>query len=459
MAPTASPSTKLLPLPAFAHTWVGGDIHGLAALAGTLYGYVPGMADVVTALDRRVTGIVHDAGWQGRAAQAFTANWEQVSAEINAVGLLVIQTGSIVDQLAANLATIENALEDAAAQAAAHGVAIGTAGQPPDVCYANPTRESWRSSYSAFYQQCIAAADEAKAQAAGDLLSLVNGVVGAKPGGKSATVGGSPSNLGVYAGEAATIFDLLADLAATPTAFANIVTEKVEEARNALDSAERAYLAALETARKTGRRIPRSIGKAYSKAQGEFQSEERRLARAQGDEFPFGKLMGTRVSDVPGVSGLAVGFEKGDLLKAAADVPVVDVVLGGVGTVLNAQADVGEGEAWYYAYPLEAAGTADSIIVGTAVGTIVSGAAVFAGAPVLGVAAGVAAAGVVAYGVGDYVHNLIADMPKQWEEHGALGLITDFGAAGVSTWDDTAHLGSDVGHVASAAWHNFTSWF
>jgi hypothetical protein len=46
------------------------------------------------------------------------------------------------------------------------------------------------------------------------------------------------------------------------------------------------------------------------------------------------------------------------------------------------------------------------------------------------VAAGVAAGAVVAYGVGDYVRNVIAEMPRQWYQHGALGIPTDFGAAG-----------------------------
>lgn len=57
------------------------------------------------------------------------------------------------------------------------------------------------------------------------------------------------------------------------------------------------------------------------------------------------------------------------------------------------------------------------------VGGAVAGLAVFAGAPVLGVAVGVAAGAVVAYGVGDYVHNYIADMPQQWDQPGVLGIL------------------------------------
>jgi hypothetical protein len=89
----------------------------------------------------------------------------------------------------------------------------------------------------------------------------------------------------------------------------------------------------------------------------------------------------------------------------------------------------------------------------------VAGLAVFAGGPALGVAAGVAAGAVVAYGVGDYVHNFIADMPQQWDQRGVLGILTDFGAAGVSTQDDAKHLGSDAGHLASGARHGITSLF
>jgi hypothetical protein len=82
-----------------------------------------------------------------------------------------------------------------------------------------------------------------------------------------------------------------------------------------------------------------------------------------------------------------------------------------------------------------------------------------AGAPVLAVGAGIAAGGVVVYGVGDYIHNYIEDFGQQWHQHGALGIITDFGAAGVGTWNDTKALGEDVGHAASSVWHGITSIF
>jgi hypothetical protein len=73
------PAKTLAPLAPFAYDWVGGNIHGLAAFAGTLYGYAPQIEDVITALNQKVSQIVGDAGWRGAAASAFTANWEQIS--------------------------------------------------------------------------------------------------------------------------------------------------------------------------------------------------------------------------------------------------------------------------------------------------------------------------------------------------------------------------------------------
>jgi len=137
-------------------------------------------------------------------------------------------------------------------------------------------------------------------------------------------------------------------------------------------------------------------------------------------------------------------------------------VAGGIATVLNAQQDEQHGVPGWAAYPLETGGTVASIVAGTAVATAVGGAVAglsIVGAPVLGVAAGIAVGGVVAYGVGDYIHNYIQDFGQQWHQHGALGIITDFGAAGVGTWDDTKHLAGDIGHAASSVWHGITSLF
>lgn len=451
---TSLPTKSLLPLAPFTHNWVGGDIHGLAAFAGTLYGYVPELEAVVTALNRKVSQIVTDAGWQGTAAQAFTGNWENVSAEINAVGLVVIETGSVVDQLAANLSKIENALESAAGQAGAHGVQIGAEGQPPAVCYGNKTQEDWRLGYDSFYRQCKAAAENARVQAAGALVKMGHAITSGKPG----KVGGDSGGVGTKVGEGGTLGDLLADLLAVKTTYAFQVADKMAEASAGLTKAQKTWLAAQAAARQADGRfgvMPDDPKTGLKDAKSELASVEGDLASARSEENAVSKLFGTRLANVPGLSNV----DDAGLLGKALELPVVDVVTGGLSTVLNAQQDIGKGVPAWLAYPLEAGNTVGTIALATVAGGAVAGLSIFAGAPVLGVAAGVATAGVVAYGVGDYVHNYIADFGEQWKEHGALGIVTDFGAAGADTWNDTKHLASDVGNVASSAWHGITSLF
>jgi uncharacterized protein YukE len=453
------PTKSLLPLASFAHEWVGGDIHGLAAFAGTLYGYVPEMEDVVTALNKKVGQIVTDAGWQGSAASAFTSNWETISAQVNAIGLVVIQTGSIVDQLAQDLSKIENALENAAGQAAAHGVQIGGDGQPPTVCYTNKTQEDWRVGYDSFYRQAKAGAENARVTAAGALLKISHAIISGKP---AKSGGGDPSQVPARVGEGNTIADLLTDLLASPTAYANTVRAKVEEATTRLSKAQQAWLEAQKAARQADGRfgvMPDDVKAALQDAKSELASAEADLTKAQAGENAFTKILSTRLEDLPGLSKLAGGLEDASLLSKAFELPVVDVVAGGVSTYLNAQQDIQKGVPAWLAYPLETGVTVGSIALATVVGGAVAGAAIFAGAPVLGVAAGVVAGGVLAYGVGDFAHNYIADFGEQWKEHGALGIITDFGAAGQDTWNDTKHLVSDVGSLASSAWHGITSLF
>src|ERR1051326_3892994 len=134
-------------LASFSHNWIGGDIHGLSAYAGTLYGYVPEINDVSAALDGKVKQIVGASGWQGSAASAFTKAWDHDAEGATALATVTSSTGNIVDWLAVTLAKIESALEQAADQAAGHGVPIGADGQPPNACLANPTAEAWRSHY------------------------------------------------------------------------------------------------------------------------------------------------------------------------------------------------------------------------------------------------------------------------------------------------------------------------
>jgi uncharacterized protein YukE len=456
VAPPSLPSKSPSPLMPFNDNWIGGDIHGLSSYAGTMYGYVPKISDVVSALNSKVTQIVSDAGWQGGAASAFTSNWEKVSAETNSVGLVIIDAGDIVDQLAVDLAKIENALEKAAATAASNGVQVGGNGQPPQQCYASKTQEDWRQGYGSFYQESMVAAQKARVQAAGALQTLFGMMTGKNADG---------SSLGTQVGEGSTVVDYLADLLATPSAYAGQVASKVEELTQKAGTARQAWLAAQAAARGADGRfgvMPDDVKQALRDAKTQLASAESDLATAQSNENAFTKILDTRMSDLPGLSKAADGLSDASVLGKVLDLPVVDVLAGTVNTVVNAQDDMAHGMSGWEAYPLEAGGTIASLAAGGAVAGVVGGAVAglsIAGAPVLGIAAGAAAGGVVAYGVGDYIHNYIKDFGEQWHEHGALGIITDFGAAGVGTWDDTKQLAGDIGHAASGAWHAFTSLF
>jgi len=443
--------TRLMP---FAYDWVGGDIHGLSSLAGTLYGYPPKMADVVTALDKKVSQVVSDAGWQGSAASSFSTHWETAAAETNAVGLTIIDAGDIVNQLAVDLAKIENALESAADKTTAHGVPIGSNGQPPQACYANQTQEDWREGYASFYQQCLASAQDARVQAAGALQSLY-GVMSGQDG----------TDVTGKVGEGSTVADYLADLLATPSAYAGQVADKVEALTAAAKKAKQTWLAAQAAARGADGRfgvMPDDVKAAFKDAQTQLASAREDLTAAQGRENALTKALDTRTSDLPGISKLADGLADDSILAKALDLPVVDVLAGGVNTYVNASQDEQHGVPGWLAYPLETGNTIGSLAAGTAVATVVGGAVAglsIAGAPVLGVVAGAAAGGVVAYGVGDYVHNYIEDFGQQWHQHGVLGIATDFGAAGVGTWDDTKGLVGDIGGAAKSVWHGITSLF
>jgi uncharacterized protein YukE len=441
----------------FSHEWIGGDIHGLSSFAGTMYGYVPQISGVVSALNGQVGHIVSDAGWQGDAATAFTGNWEKVSAETNSVGMVIIDAGEIADQLAVDLAKIENALEQAATTAASHGVAIGGNGQPPNACYADKTQEDWRQGYDSFYQQCMVAADKARNQAAGSLQSLFGEMTGHRPD--------DGSDTGAKVGEGGTVVDYLADLVATPSAYTGQVAKKVAELTEKAADAKQAWLSAQAAARGADGRfgvMPGDVKQGLKDANSKLASAEGDLAQAQKSENAFTKVLDTRMSDLPGLSKAADGLDDASVLGKALDLPVIDILAGGINTYVNANQDMQHGVPGWAAYPLEAGGTIASLAAGGAVAGLVGGAVAglsIAGAPVLGVAAAAAAGGVVAYGVGDYIHNYIEDFGQQWHEHGALGIVTDFGAAGVGTWNDTKALAGDVGHAASSAWHSFTSLF
>ncbi|HEX4725115.1 MAG TPA: hypothetical protein VH333_21565 [Pseudonocardiaceae bacterium] len=443
-----SPST----LAAFAYNWIGGDIHGLSAYSGTLYGYVPEITNVVTALDNRVQRIVGDASWTGTASSAFTKAWERDSSGATALGLVISQTGDIVNGLAVNLANIESALEQAADQTTKAGVPIGADGQPPQECFADANKESWRASYQTFWNDCMLEASQARTQAAGE-LQTVYGQIAPPAAGDS----------GLAPGDYNTLADYLRGFWALPTGVRKVIESKIPAMETAV---KKAVTDAREEARlANGRFGPWKDADAarFGAARTTLDSTKTQLADAASHENLVTKALAFSASDVPAV-GDALKNADGltSLLKAASDIPVIDIAAAGVGTYFGAQQDIDE----YHrpaaiAYPAEAASNVAGLAAGAWVGGLAGGAAAagatalgIAGAPVLGVAAGVAVGGIVAIGVGDFGHNLIDEnWGQDIQQHGvAMGVVDGIGDSAVKT-------GKDIGHLASSAWHGITSIF
>jgi len=178
-------------LASFAEEWVGGDIRGLHALATTLYGYLPQITGVTTALDREVSRLTGgDHGWRGPAASAFTAAWRRDAVAAQTLAVAIAQTAAVVDGLAVKLATIEKALEEQAYTAARYGVTIGTDGRPPPLPGGPPasaaaaSEQYWARAYRQAYGQAMADARGARQQAAStlrQLYALIEGAEGTVP--------------------------------------------------------------------------------------------------------------------------------------------------------------------------------------------------------------------------------------------------------------------------------------
>jgi hypothetical protein len=431
-------------LPPFASNWVGGDIHGLWAFAATLYRYAPQLTDVVTALDKSVSQVVGDAGWQGSAAAAFSTSWDRDATAARALGVVVEQEGDIVGQLALNLATIENALEAAAHQTQQAGVPVGADGQAPAVCLANATQEKWAQAYQSFWQQCMQAAEKARQHAAAALQTLY------------AQIGPGKNGPGWdQLGEGDSAVDYLRSLFALPTTYRKFVEARIPGLEQAVSNAR---IAARENARGAdGRFGPWSEDdrQLFAGDKTELASVEQQTASAASRENMVTKVLGSGAGDV------ADGSEYwGRFGKFLGDVPFASEGLAGVGAGLTIAGDRSQGESWGQSVSDGVTSNAAALVageggadLGAAAGTAVFGLGVGAtGAAVGGVVVGAAAGAVVAVGVGDLVHNAFQE---HWgadiHQYGVLGGL---GHGALDTLDKTGH---DLGKMASGIWHGISS--
>ena len=192
---------------------------------------------------------------------------------------------------------------------------------------------------------------------------------------------------------------------------------------------------------------------------------EDNLAEAQSTQTPFSKAWGFSPSDIASFGSKldGLGGTGGDLARFAADIPVVDIAAAGAGTYFSAQQDIAAGVPAAAAYPLEAGGNIAALgIGGWAGGLAIGGAASGLGAlGVTGVGVsltaggvGVLAGGVVAYGVGDFAHNMIDEnWGADFHQHGVIaGLGYGIGDSAVKTGQDFVKLSTGIAHTAEHLW-------
>jgi hypothetical protein len=156
-----------------------------------------------------------------------------------------------------------------------------------------------------------------------------------------------------------------------------------------------------------------------------------------------------------------MGGLAGRIAKFGADIPVVDLAAAGASTYFSAQDDIAKGVPAPAAYTGEAAGNVAALAAGGEVGALTAGGAATAlgalgvtgvGLSVGAGAAGVVAGGVVAYGVGDFAHNLIDEnWGADFSKYGvASGVLHGIG-------DSAVHTVKDFAHTADTIWHRITS--
>jgi uncharacterized protein YukE len=452
-------------LPSFSESWIGGDIHGVDALGATLAGYVPQLADVVTALDGRADRLVGDAGWSGEAASRFAKHWEDCSLAATALGDAIGQTSAILRELAAELARVESALERAADEARGQGVPVGPDGRPPTGPAGPVAAGSPAANAQAAAQTYLAEWETATRLALGFRLDanakLQTVLTLVRPA-------GSGSHGTVSAADATTLADYLRGVGAAKSGAVDLLSARLPKLQREFTQARADFVAARKAA--AGKPMPADVKAARSAAYHNLQDLKTELAEAERaeDRVPLSKLLNTSVADMgkllPGADEAVDGMMKGSkALKFLGDIPVIDVAAAGLGTYFQASSDIQKGQNPAAAVAEDATANLSGLLAGSlaAVGT---GAAITAGAAALGVAApavavaGAAAAvgGAVAVGVGDLAYE---GFHEHWDEdihkYGVLGGVGHGAVNTVKrTGKDLANLGSDIGHGAAGVWHS-----
>lgn len=424
---------SLLPLAGFSYDWVGGDIRGLSALAGQCFRIAPEVTTVDAALTRQVAKITSGGGWKGAAASAFSSAWDKDAQAGSELATAWRRIGGIVDDLAAELAGLESALEEAAREVEAQGVGIdpvtGTvaaeiAATPttPAEVQAAANKARLMEEYASFRQATLDRATVARAAAAGALQAVTEAML--------------PSKSRDW-GQAVDLADGLRALWGAPTVYRQGVQEELPELEQNVASTERAAMLELIQARKlagNAAMLSKETRGALKTAWQEENAVETKLASAEALENTTTKLA---AGDADGIAGVAEGADGlGGLVKG---IPYLGTTLAAGLTIYQ---DRQQHEGW-------GRSVADGVVSsGAALGAAAGVAGLIGGGSFVAVGAGIVVGGVVAVGVGDFVHNLFQEnWSGDWSKYGVMdGTVHGVADSYDKTRHDMAHFADDVGH-------------
>jgi uncharacterized protein YukE len=409
-------------LPSFAYRWVGGDISGLESFKSTCTSAASGLADVDQALSGQVSRVVGAAGWSGSAADAFSTAWDKDSKAGSQLADAWTKIGSIVDNLAQQLASLEHQLEQAAYDIEKQGITINAANgtiMPEQACLtpqATAKDAQLANEYNTVRGEILAKAEMARSTAATQLDSVTESMV--PPG----------TDWGLVAAG----LDGMRGLWAAPTTYNRDLAEKLAEAKEDAASTRSAAFKEMIEAKK----VYGNAAKLSPETRGDLADTSKELSTAEGKlaDAPAESAL-TQLADGDagglGASGLAAGAVRG--------IPYAGAL---AGAVITTAGDRSEGESWGQSI-------SDGVVSnGTALAAGMGAAAVIGTGSMVAVAGGVVVGGVVAVGVGDLVHEAFQENWSQdIHDHGVVdGLADGTGHVFANTGKDLYSSGKSIVH-------------
>ncbi|MEV7691500.1 WXG100 family type VII secretion target [Streptomyces bungoensis] len=421
-------------------SWVGGDIGGLRTMATTYKNAKDKLDDVVRPVTSAVEGLVHDAGWQGEAAEEFRAKWSEDALTAGAFATMVSDVGDILSTLADALSTCETALQNAEHVATTKGVAMGDKGVPLALVTANPPSAADQKTISAMTEydtvrkQVMHTAQHARLVAADKLSGLYAQVTDKVSTGDKITIADALRGLYAYDAEDA-------------RAGGKKARAELDDAKAEAQAAKKEMRAERKAYQKAGRGLPKDLPAkgAYGDAVMKVDSLEEAIARADvgSSKLPYDRALNVKLADAADALRLGRGLEA--LPEFLKEVPVLDVAAAAACGLVEAKDDHDKGWSWQHSVTVD---------VGAAVGGVVVGALAVAAAPVEGAVA------VAALGVGTAVlatsvldHAFHEHWSEDIHDHGVIGgVLHGAGDVASETVDDGKRLVKDV-------WHGVTSIF